>query len=186
MARFTFPRSFYIPAGAIKVTDKNSDAVVYLYKNSDDQDCAVGFHGKANKPDWRFRFASAVKREAQIVRHFENRRGHLGRVAAQRKEANKPHNLQVGHILRAMWGYDQTNIDYFQVTKVIGKTMVEIREIEAVSDSDGWMTGTCTPRLDAFKSKPMRRKVSHGRVAADQVRRAGLWDGTPDNWTAYA
>ncbi len=186
MARFTFPRSFYIPSGAIKVTDKNSDAVVYLYKNADDQVCAVGFHGKANKPDWRHRFASLKQREGHIVRHFERRRAHHVRMAEHRKEANKPHNLQVGHILRAMWGYDQTNIDYFQVTKVIGKTMVEIREIEAVSDCTGSMTGTCTPRLDAFKSKPMRRKVSYGRVSVDTVRRAGIWDGTPDNWTAYA
>jgi len=58
MARITSPRIAYIPAGSVKVADKQSDAVVYLYTNSGDHMCAVAFHGKANKPDWKFRFRS--------------------------------------------------------------------------------------------------------------------------------
>lgn len=185
MTRFTFPRAFYIPTGSVKVTDKKSDAVVYLYKNSSDQICAVAFHGKAKKPDWKFRFTTEAKRAERIQSFFESRRVHLFRMAERRKEANKPHNLEVGHILRASWGYEQTNIDYFQVTKVIGKTMVEIREIGSVSDTTGHMSGTCTPKLDAFTSEPMRRKVSNGSVTVDRSRYARIWDGTPDNWTAY-
>lgn len=185
MTRFTPSREFYIPAGAIKVTDKQSDAVVYLYSNDFNHICAVAFHGRAQKPDWKFRFLSKEARTTRIEHFFEGRRAHLERVSIYRKEGNKPHNLQVGHILRAMWGYEQTNIDYFQITKLIGKTMVEIRETGSVSDTTGHMSGNCTPKLDAFTSEPMRRKVSHGRVTVDRSRSASLWDGTPDNWTAY-
>ncbi|MFN3253757.1 hypothetical protein [Roseibium album] len=185
MARFTFSRDFYIPKGAVKVTDKQSDAVVYLYtQKNTGLPCVAAFHGKAQKPDFKFWYPNEEQRDAKIECFFESRRNHLAHVSERRKAANKPHNLQVGHILRAMWGYDQTNIDYFQVTKLIGKTMVEIREIGQVSEG-GW-TGTCTPRLDDFQSEPMRRKVAHGRISVDNVRSAGLWDGTPDNWTAYA
>jgi hypothetical protein len=47
-----FSRAFYIPRGAVKVTDKHSDAVAYFYTNLHGQVCAKGFHGKASKPDF--------------------------------------------------------------------------------------------------------------------------------------
>ena len=40
------------------------------------------------------------------------------------------HNsLQIGSILYASWGYDQTNIDFYEVTKLIGRTTLELREL---------------------------------------------------------
>lgn len=36
------------------------------------------------------------------------------------------HPLKVGDILKMSWGYDQTNIDFFKVTKLCGTTMVEL------------------------------------------------------------
>jgi len=187
MTSFTLSRSFYIPTGATKIAHKGSDAVVYTYTNSKGEICATAFHGtRKAKPDWRFRFTSEDARNKQIGRFFDSRAAHIARKAEQRKKANQGHNLQVGHILSAMWGYDQTNVDYFQVTKIIGKTMVEIREIGAVSDATGWAMGTCTPKLDNFIGEPKRRKVSNSYVKVDRVRLASLWSGTPDRWTSYA
>ena len=40
-------------------------------------------------------------------------------------------NVKIGDIFYSSWGYDQTNIDYYMVTKIIGKTFVEIQKIES-------------------------------------------------------
>ena len=41
-------------------------------------------------------------------------------------KARKPHSLKVGDILYASWGYDQTNIDYFKVDKLMGKHKITL------------------------------------------------------------
>ena len=42
------------------------------------------------------------------------------------------HDLEIGDILSASWGYDQTNINYFEVVKTSPKS-VEVLEVEGVS-----------------------------------------------------
>jgi hypothetical protein len=83
------------------------------------------------------------------------------------------------------------NIDFYQVTKIIGNQMVEVREatqISADSGNEQWMTCKVVPKLDAFAGEPMRRRAN-GRsksVRIYNVRTAFLWDGRPLNWTGYA
>jgi len=36
---------------------------------------------------------------------------------------------KAGDMLKMSWGYDQTNVDFFEVTRVIGKAMIEIRKV---------------------------------------------------------
>ena len=43
-----------------------------------------------------------------------------------KEERTKPHSLKVGDILYCSWGYDQTNVDYFKVSEVIGKRKIKI------------------------------------------------------------
>ena len=42
-------------------------------------------------------------------------------------------NVQVGDIFYSDWGYDQSNIDFYQVTGKRGKSTVEIRQIGSKS-----------------------------------------------------
>lgn len=184
------PREFWIPKGATKVSDKQTGAVAYLYATPNGQPAAMVFKGKQSKPLWRYRFRDEARREAQIRAQFEALRASEALKAEMKAKRNTPHKLEVGHVLRASWGYDQTNIDYYQVTRVISAHMVEVRKIAAADASKGnepWMTGKCVPALDEFIGEPMRRRVSYGdRVKIDSVRNAGLWQGRPDSWTAYA
>lgn len=43
-------------------------------------------------------------------------------------KANK-FGVKVGDIFTASWGYDQTNVDFFQVIELVGTTSVRVREI---------------------------------------------------------
>lgn len=42
--------------------------------------------------------------------------------------ANK-YGVQVGDLFYASWGYDQTNVDFFQVVELVGASSVRVREV---------------------------------------------------------
>lgn len=122
-----FTRDFYIHKGATKIADKQSDAVAYVYERNNVL-FAQMFFGKQAKPAWHYRFADAAKREKAIKSSFANWQESQSRKAAYRAErVAATHNFETGHVLRASWGYDQTNVDFYQVTKVISPKMVELR-----------------------------------------------------------
>lgn len=187
MRTLTLDRNFYIPAGALCVRDKLSDAVAYLYTNAAGAPCAMGFHGKAQKPDFRFRYRSPAERETAVRNYFEGRQKRAAFAAKQKAERTQPGKLEVGHVLYASWGYEQTNIDWFQVTAIISATMIELRPIGSVETrTDGWASGQCVPDVDNFTGPAVRRHVRYGvGVKVDKVRYASLWDGRPRSWTAY-
>lgn len=167
----------YIPAGAVKVTDKLSDAVAYLY-HFGAQPCARIFYGKQGKPIVAYRFRSFADREKTVRQYFEGRRASMKATAARTAERHAWVNtFKVGDILNTCWGYDQTNREYFEVTGVKTK-MVELTEIDCESRSGGTqsMTEYAVPLAGAFKAraKPIWRRAQKGGVRIDQCRWATL------------
>lgn len=71
--------------------------------------------------------------------------------------------VKVNDVFISSWGYEQTNIQYFQVVRIAGKTMIEVREIEKESiDNPHYMCATVKPKLNCFKNeKTIKRKVQH-------------------------
>ncbi len=112
--------------------------------------------------------------------------------AAERRTANKAerkrekdqfkHDLKVGDILYSSWGYDQTNIDFYQVIKTTGKSVL-IQEIKSdMIDTTGYDSGKVVPVKDSFveKEKAMMKRVQKGnyiRIASFAL--ASPWDGQP-------
>ena len=45
-------------------------------------------------------------------------------------------SIHVGDIFEVSWGYEQTNVDFFQVIKITGKNSVKIRQVEPSMISD--------------------------------------------------
>ena len=170
-------REFYIPRGAVKVADKKSDAVVYLYEVGK-MPAAVAFHGKAAKPDWRYCFRSNAQREGHIKAHF-NRCQAVAEAKAKRAADRKarPIGLVVGDILNTCWGYEQTNREFFQVIEIRGCFAI-LREIAQVREYDGDMTGHCVPQSNSFIGEPIRRRIAGDGVKIDSVRYASKWNTT--------
>ena len=108
----------------------------------------------------------------------------------------EPRNLSVGDVLCCQWGYDQTNVDYYQVVKLIGKTMVEIRKIKAHKVEDMSMQGWSTPICGQFIGEPLRRRANGSSVRINSYSYADLLAPIGDDngekvygrtrWTAYA
>lgn len=100
-----------------------------------------------------------------------------------------------GKIVEFQWGYDQTNVDYFIITKRTAKGYVTLQAIgqkDASRPTDPSLTGHCVPDPDnILPKKPILRKVhvSNGKETGIAIRSYGwatLWDGRPSHWTAYA
>ena len=102
------------------------------------------------------------------------------------------HTLKVGEILQSVWGFEQTNVQFFQVVKVTPK-MVFVREIPShESSNNGDMTGTVVPVKGAFASdKVLRRKVlfdwqDREKIYITDYSTASRWSGEPVRFSSYA
>lgn len=180
--RFTQPRSSYTK-GAIKIVPKDVNAEIYLSEYNGKL-YAMGFKGKSNKPSFNGRFRTAEFREQYIKNWLESVRkseAFKAEIRATRKAF--VHSLKVGDILRTSWGYDQTNIDFYQVTELRGKCNVIIREIgQEQHQTTGLDSWTTMPALNSFRGEPMLKRVQEGnciRIASYAM--ASLWSGKPQH-----
>ncbi len=191
--RSQFPREFYIPQSAQMITDDKSDAVIYVTKNSKGRPQALGFCGKRKKPDFNYNFKTADSLAAYVGDYVKGRRATLARKAEEKiKQAEKRakgHSFKVGDILYSSWGYDQTNVDFYQVVALKGKTMVTLREISSRQvKATGGMSNTVEAVKDSFTGDEFSRRVDvrYGQsVNIDRCSRASAWDGKPKHSSWY-
>jgi hypothetical protein len=193
-------RDFYIPKEArLLEAGVPCGADVYVHEKPDASGkmayYAVAFAGKCQGPVWNYRFRTDQSRQLHIDNFIACRKAHVETKARRAEERKRPHPLKVGDILHTSWGYDQTNVEFFEVIRVVSGRTVELREIAQKRTETGWCTGTCKPIPGAFLSsrfegddtgKPIIRRASHdGTVRIDDVRHAWLGGGE-HRWSSYA
>lgn len=95
----------------------------------------------------------------------------------------------VGDIAYSSWGYEQTNVDYYQVTAV-SRAMVTVQPIAAATEATGPYTGVARPLRDQFTGPAIRRKIHHHsdrwHIAINTVANAYPWTGAPNRVSTYA
>lgn len=184
----------FIPTRATKIADKQSDAVAYIYTNASQRPCARVFYGKQTKPVVHCYFRNEADRERSVILAFQARRERQGRVAARRQaRTDFVHSYQVGDIFRTSWGYDQTNIEFYEIVEVCGKHVI-VRELEQVREYDNLHgdTGTCVPQSNSYKGPAIRKLAQeHGvRICSFIMARpwgkrvAGVVVGSATRWSA--
>ena len=69
--------------------------------------------------------------------------------------------IKVGDILYNSWGYDQTNVDFYQIVKVLDASVI-IRQIssEQVPNSGGFMSSYVRPIPNSFVGEEIRKNVN--------------------------
>ena len=99
------------------------------------------------------------------------------------------HPLKLGDILVSSWGYDQTNVDFYQVVRVT-RSSVGIRQIKADVSETGFMSGQSVPRVgefhEAYPKVLTKRPNEHGRVRIASYATAFPWSGKPSFTSWYA
>jgi len=152
----------------------------------------LAFSGTAGKATAHYSYRTVEQAEKYAADFLAGRSEHQERITRHRAERSAFRTtLKPGTVLVNSWGYDQTNIDYFQVTEVssTGRT-VTIRPIASRSVEDGpvAMSGSCWPLADHFTGPAMVKHVRPG----DSVKihewgsYAHPWEPKPDRWSAYA
>lgn len=84
--------------------------------------------------------------------------------AAENKTIVNP--FVVGSIFENSWGYDQTNVDYYQVTRVTPRG-VYVRPIgcKSVVNSQGFMSDQVVPAKDQFTGPEQFKQIRKGSEA---------------------
>ena len=88
----------------------------------------------------------------------------------------------IGSIFSFSWGYDQTNVDFFEVVAAKGST-VTVREIGQRRERTSGDCGKCVPTKGQFKGEPMQKRLGANRngvsIKIESYGYCKLWDGTP-------
>ena len=98
------------------------------------------------------------------------------------------HPLQIGSILYTSWGYEQTNIDFYQVIELIGTSTVVLRELaqERIIERNDEFCGKTKAKPNCFIDEPFRKRANaQGRVRMSSFSHARLWDGDPLYYSSY-
>ena len=185
------PREFYIPENAKEIKDVNTDAVAYVNDWEDGtRYTAMVFAGKRSKYDKYYGFKTAERRDEYVKEYFEDIAASYEskKKYAEKKKAMAAENqdkYKVGEILYSSWGYDQTNIDFYQIVKKT-KSMVVIHQIgKEYLDTKYESEDLVMPVKDYFIGDgEMKKKVGPYGVTLNTYATASLWDGKPKYQTA--
>jgi len=185
--RFSPNRDSYLPPqakGTPPLTPEGTELAIYSYEDASGRPYALAFNGKANKPVWHHRFTSETQRQAYINKTVESfRKSQDAKLQRKQERTEYVHDMKVGDILYSSWGYDQTNIDFYQVTRVIGK-VVEIRELDKTFSEGSRSEDMVMPVPNRFVGPPMKKLPKGGyqgraTVKLNSYSNAYPWDGKP-------
>lgn len=183
------------PAHWAAIRCKDGESVVYYGTNRHGKPAATAYRGKAVKCEWSYYFGSEQRRAARVQEFIASVAASVAHKAKRQAERKAfQHTLQVGDVLESSWGYDQTNIDYYQVTRR-SKKCVWVRPIKQSRDG-GDMIGDCVPLPGQFSGAETRHTVTTNnsvRIASYAYAHkieprifGGMKSYPVAHWTAYA
>lgn len=165
--------------------------VIYKYTSRQGYPALMAFSGRANKPAIHKAYLSEEDRKTAFGNIIENTRSSKIRKEEYKDRQTQTTTLEVGDILDSSWGYEQTNVDFYQVTAVVGKRTIKIRKIshEMVEDSmiSHGMACDVVPVKDSFIGEEMTKVVTSGdHISFNSYRGASKWNGRPcyNSWYA--
>ena len=131
------------------------------------------------KTEFAYRYGSV----ARMIEHVEQFLVDLDRaeqwkqerkVARAAAKAAALESVKEGDMYVASWGWEQTNIDAYQVSAKKGAT-VTLREIAvaSVEGSEGFMSDRVVPVKDAFIGDAFKKRITGQYINIDDVRSAG-------------
>jgi hypothetical protein len=117
------------------------------------------------KPLFNYRFRSAERMYEFCMEWIEKVERNINAEKARKEQKkiaqqNMKHNFKVGQVLYNSWGYDQTNISFYQVIESKQKSIV-LRKIasSSVAGTEGFMCVNVKPIENAFVGEPILKRV---------------------------
>jgi len=191
-------KAIYIPEDYTEVMS-NAYGEIRYQVHASGKIYARGYHTKAgkitSKAKWHYSFRNAANFNTYATEWLMGlQKAHALKEEekAQRKAARSQlaSSVKVGDIFVSSWGYEQTNVDFYQVIKKSGSS-ITVREIDsrmADRSSGNGMAGYCLPIKDSFleKAEPMKKILSGSGFKVSSYSSAYLWDGKEKYVSWYA
>jgi hypothetical protein len=129
-------------------------SVVFLYENSKNKPCAAAYKGRSKKRTFCYYYENEVARSLAVKKLLK-----IWEKSKVEKE-KAVRSLVVGDVLSSSWGYDQTNVCFYKVLKLIGKQSVELVSVGCFVKYDGNMTGKKVPDVSNVRGEAFVKRVS--------------------------
>lgn len=170
------------------------NATIYYKIKDNDEYSAAGFSGKKDKADFYYKFQNKERFDQYVEKYINNLKSNI-ESKLKYKEGKKINakaiydKINVGDIIYTSWGYDQTNIDFYQITGKFGSNSLKVRELDDkdVTKSNSGissMAGFKIPIKDKFTGTEKTIRVM-GYLKVDN-HIAYIWDGKPIYYSWYA
>lgn len=148
---------------------------------------------KAVKPYANYGFRTAERRDEYLAEQIKGHESYQA-IKAKRKADRKgtPEDLakvKVGTIFAYSWGYEQTNVDFYEVVELKGSSVL-VREIGLKSTgATGSMSDNVVPCKGNFTGPALLKKLSfsNGQPLLSMPHGGcSVWDGRPEYRSWYA
>jgi len=186
--------SRWIPSGYTLFTE-NKELGIEVYSFQNEKGIyAIGYRGKSLKSSFHYRYVS-IERMTEAVKDWmasieKREQDKIDAKAKDKADADTFFNaIKVGDIFVCSWGYDQTNVDFYQVIEKKEKSLV-FQKIGYASHKDtGFMQGEVTAEKDKFIGKPfikMKSAIHYNYISMTSYSSMSKWDGSPEYRSTYA
>jgi len=166
--------SRFIPSGftQFKPSGKDCNADLFTCYFSTTKNAAIFYIGKRKDHAWYFTFRTATDMANKIKESIASVMAWDAMKNARKAERkNATAGVTVGQIYAYSWGWEQTNVDFFQVIAVKGNTFTirEIRGRQTDRSTGNSMAAYVSPVRDAFlsNSEPIIKRsfsMDHGSL----------------------
>lgn len=159
-------RCAFIGAESYKIHTQNEaeGVIVFVRENGGGSVSVAAFSGRRAKPDFYYRYNGMQYAERAIktwLEKIESSKQFKEKIKAENAaKIEQGHGLKVGDVLSSCWGYEQTRYDYYQVTNLVGKRSVEMREIGREIEETNYMQGLSVPVKNAFIGEAKTYRVT--------------------------
>ena len=122
----------WVPKGYVKLERKNGTGDLLFYSTElkrNDKSlgyAAIAYTEKSFNHLWHYSFKTYDQMVERIKKTIDDRLQKQASVKERRVKRLEPHTLKVGDVLYTSWGYDQTNIEFFQVDELVGKNKLKL------------------------------------------------------------
>ncbi len=124
------------------------------------------------------------KDEETVKTALDNAENGKPTTEAKPKEKVNKYGVKVGDLFSASWGYDQTNVDFFQVIALVGESSVRVREVYPTMIDEKGISGMSADRTYKLTNEllpPVSRSVFiEDQEKGDLKRIKPSWSNDPE------
>jgi hypothetical protein len=174
-----------IPEGATEHLYSEAKVTLYYFKTDKGYPALLAYKGRSKKPIICNAYSTTSMRNERAAIYVKQEKENED----YKRSLQKPHELAVGDILYASWGYEQTNINFYQVLKIPTEISAIVREVNTKSTMTSSMSGTKIPILNDFKDQAEQRRRTAGvgnLKGGRNFQNLYFWNGKPKEYTTYA